>query len=93
MFSGVYGKIDHVLNRSDHRALKKRSGSGPHRIGDIRSFLDGFVHRDNVVQLDLRGNKMGLVNQMASGKWIWEKWEAVKISAVRRMRTITGMME
>jgi chromosome segregation ATPase len=24
MFSGVYGKIDHVLNRSDHRALKKQ---------------------------------------------------------------------
>jgi hypothetical protein len=33
VFSGVYGKIDHVLNGTDHRALKKRSGSGPHGIG------------------------------------------------------------
>jgi hypothetical protein len=26
MFSGVYGKIDHILNGTDHRALKKAHG-------------------------------------------------------------------
>jgi hypothetical protein len=36
MFSGVYGKIDHILNGTDHRALKKAHGIGssyPHEIG------------------------------------------------------------
>jgi hypothetical protein len=28
MFSGVYGKIDHILNGTDHRALKKAHGIG-----------------------------------------------------------------
>jgi hypothetical protein len=28
MFSGVYGKIDHTLNGTDHRALKKAHGIG-----------------------------------------------------------------
>jgi hypothetical protein len=32
MFSVVYAKIDHVLNGTDHRALKKRSRSGPQGI-------------------------------------------------------------
>jgi hypothetical protein len=36
MFSGVYGKIDHILNGIDHRALKKTHRIG---IGDAR-------HRD-----------------------------------------------
>jgi hypothetical protein len=31
MFSGVYGKIDHILKGTDHRALKKAHGI---RIGD-----------------------------------------------------------
>jgi hypothetical protein len=31
VFSGVYGKIDHVLNGADHRAFKKRPGSGNRR--------------------------------------------------------------
>jgi hypothetical protein len=28
MFSSVYGKIDHILNGTDHRALKKAHGIG-----------------------------------------------------------------
>jgi hypothetical protein len=28
MFSGVYGKINHILNGTDHRALKKAHGIG-----------------------------------------------------------------
>jgi hypothetical protein len=31
MFSGVYGKIGHVLNETDHRALKKAHGIGAAR--------------------------------------------------------------
>jgi hypothetical protein len=35
MFSGVYGRLDHVLSGTDHRALKKAQGIGigPHGIG------------------------------------------------------------
>jgi hypothetical protein len=35
MFSGVYGKIDHILNGTDHRALKKAHGTG---IGAARDW-------------------------------------------------------
>jgi hypothetical protein len=52
MFSCVYGQIEHVLNGIDHRALEKRSGSGPHGIvaamADLRrispQFLIGLVN-------------------------------------------------
>jgi hypothetical protein len=46
MFSGVYGKIDHVLNGTDHRALEKRSGSSPQGIvaamADLRRISPQF---------------------------------------------------
>jgi hypothetical protein len=36
MFSGVYGEIDHILNGTDHRALKKAHGIGAARDRDRR---------------------------------------------------------
>jgi hypothetical protein len=39
MFSGVYGRIDRVLNGTDDRALKKISGSG-HRRSRIKATRD-----------------------------------------------------
>jgi hypothetical protein len=34
MFSGAYGRIDHILNGADHRALKL--GIGGSRLHEIR---------------------------------------------------------
>jgi hypothetical protein len=59
MFSGVYGKIDHSLNGTDHRALKKAHGTGAARIGgqwriaeeSVLNFLSALSISTTITQL------------------------------------------
>jgi hypothetical protein len=41
MSSGVYGNIDHILNGTDHRALKKAHGIGAARDRDRHRTASG----------------------------------------------------